>query len=189
MFRGTREVPDFDTPVQMAAGENNAFTNNDYTDFYMTLPKDNVETALWLESDRMTGLDISPQNLEIEKRVVIEEYKQPLPQPALRRHADAPARPGLPGTPLPLGNNRPCPRTHRRGFAGGGARLLPPLLPPLERHSLHLGRHRRGAHGSLWPKSGSPPSRIPRVRPIRFRRNLLRPSPGGWRSNATFRPR
>ncbi len=76
MFRGTREVPDFDTPVQMAAGENNAFTNNDYTDFYMTLPKDNVETALWLESDRMTGLDISPQNLEIEKRVVIEEYKQ-----------------------------------------------------------------------------------------------------------------
>ena len=56
MFRGTKAVPDFDTPVQMACGENNAFTNNDYTDFYITLPKDNIETALWLESDRMTGL-------------------------------------------------------------------------------------------------------------------------------------
>lgn len=55
MFRGTKAVPDFDTPVQMACGENNAFTNNDYTDFYITLPKDNIETALWLESDRMTG--------------------------------------------------------------------------------------------------------------------------------------
>ena len=76
MFRGTKAVPDFDTPVQMACGENNAFTNNDYTDFYITLPKDNIETALWLESDRMTGLDISQENLETEKRVVIEEYKQ-----------------------------------------------------------------------------------------------------------------
>ena len=76
MFRGTRDVPDFDLPVQMACGENNAFTNNDYTDFYITLPKDNVETAFWLEADRMTGLDISPEALETEKRVVIEEYKQ-----------------------------------------------------------------------------------------------------------------
>ena len=76
MFRGTRDVPDFDLPVQMAWGDNNAFTNNDYTDFYITLPKDNVETALWLESDRMEGLDITPEKLETEKRVVIEEYKQ-----------------------------------------------------------------------------------------------------------------
>jgi len=76
MFRSTRDVPVFDLPVQMACGDNNAFTNNDYTDFYMTLPKDNVETALWLEADRMTGLDISPEALETEKRVVIEEYKQ-----------------------------------------------------------------------------------------------------------------
>lgn len=76
MFRGTREVPNFDLPVQMASGENNAFTNNDYTDFYITLPKDNVETALWLESDRMTGLAITPEALETEKSVVIEEYKQ-----------------------------------------------------------------------------------------------------------------
>ncbi len=76
MFRGTRAVPDFDTPVQMACGENNAFTNNDYTDFYITLPKDNIETALWLESDRMTGLEITPEVLETEKRVVIEEFRQ-----------------------------------------------------------------------------------------------------------------
>lgn len=76
MFRGTREIPNFDLPVQMACGDNNAFTNNDYTDFYITLPKDNVETALWLESDRMEGLEITPGKLETEKRVVIEEFRQ-----------------------------------------------------------------------------------------------------------------
>ena len=64
MFRGTHNVPDFDTPVQMACGENNAFTNNDYTDFYITLPFDNIETALWLESDRMTGLNLSAEAVE-----------------------------------------------------------------------------------------------------------------------------
>ena len=76
MFRGTREVPNFDLPVQMASGDHNAFTNNDYTDFYITLPKDNLETALWLESDRMEGLDITPAKLEAEKKVVIEEFRQ-----------------------------------------------------------------------------------------------------------------
>ncbi len=76
MFRGTREVPDFDLPIQMAAGDNNAFTNNDYTDFYITLPKVNLETALWLESDRMEGLAITPEKLEAEKKVVIEEFRQ-----------------------------------------------------------------------------------------------------------------
>ena len=76
MFRGTREVPNFDLPVQMASGDNNAFTNHDYTDFYITLPKDNIETALWLESDRMEGLDITPAKFEAEKKVVIEEFRQ-----------------------------------------------------------------------------------------------------------------
>ncbi len=76
MFRGTELIPDFDTPVQMACGENNAFTNNDYTDFYITLPKDNVEVGLWLESDRMQGLCLTPEVLETEKRVVIEEFRQ-----------------------------------------------------------------------------------------------------------------
>ena len=76
MFRGTRSVENFDLPVQMASGDNNAFTNNDYTDFYMTLPAANIETALWLESDRIEGLDITPEKLETEKKVVIEEYRQ-----------------------------------------------------------------------------------------------------------------
>ncbi|MDE5694619.1 MAG: insulinase family protein, partial [Alistipes sp.] len=76
MFRGTREIPNFDLPVQMASGDNNAFTNNDYTDFYMTLPAANIETALWLESDRMEGLEITPEKLATEKKVVIEEYRQ-----------------------------------------------------------------------------------------------------------------
>jgi predicted Zn-dependent peptidase len=76
MFRGTRRVPHFDVPVQEAAGENNAFTNNDYTNYYITLPVTNVETALWLEADRMTGLAITPAALEAEKKVVIEEFNQ-----------------------------------------------------------------------------------------------------------------
>lgn len=76
MFRGTRRIPNFDAPVQMACGENNAFTNNDYTDYYITLPTPNIETAFWLESDRMTGLSLSRRKLETEKRVVIEEFNQ-----------------------------------------------------------------------------------------------------------------
>ena len=76
MFRGTHRHPDFDRPVQMASGDNNAFTNNDYTDFYITLPTANIETALWLESDRMGGLNITSEKLETEKKVVIEEYRQ-----------------------------------------------------------------------------------------------------------------
>ncbi len=76
MFRGTREVPVFDLPVQMASGDNNAFTNNDYTDFYITLPYENLETALWLESDRMEGLDITAEKLATEQKVVIEEFRQ-----------------------------------------------------------------------------------------------------------------
>lgn len=76
MFRGTHNVPDFDMPVQMACGENNAFTNNDYTDFYITLPKENLSTALWLESDRMRNLNLSHEACETEKMVVIDEFKQ-----------------------------------------------------------------------------------------------------------------
>ena len=76
MFRGTESVPDFDLPVQMACGENNAFTNNDYTNFYITLPKENIATAIWLESDRMRNLNISEEAYQAEKSVVIEEFKQ-----------------------------------------------------------------------------------------------------------------
>ncbi len=76
MFRGTAANPDFDTKVQMASGENNAFTNNDYTDYYITLPLVNIEIALEVEADRMRGLALTPQKLETEKLVVVEEFKQ-----------------------------------------------------------------------------------------------------------------
>ncbi|MBQ4280007.1 MAG: insulinase family protein [Rikenellaceae bacterium] len=76
MFSGSRNVPDFDTPVQLAGGENNAFTGNDYTDYYITLPGDNLETAFWLESDRMADLSFDPKGLEVQRKVVVEEFNQ-----------------------------------------------------------------------------------------------------------------
>ncbi len=76
MFGGSVNIPDFDMPVQMACGENNAFTNNDYTNYYITLPTDNIETAFWLESDRMLGLAFNEKSLEVQRKVVIEEFNQ-----------------------------------------------------------------------------------------------------------------
>jgi len=76
MFGGSENVPDFDLPLQLACGENNAFTNNDYTDYYMALPQDNIETAFWIESDRMNGLVINEHSLEVQRKVVIEEFNQ-----------------------------------------------------------------------------------------------------------------
>ena len=76
MFRGTEAVPSYDTPVQEVCGENNAFTSADYTNYYITTPKDNFETALWLEADRMMGLNITAEKLTVEKSVVIEEFNQ-----------------------------------------------------------------------------------------------------------------
>lgn len=76
MFGGSRNIKDFDIPLQKAGGENNAFTNNDFTNFYLTLPSQNIETGFWLESDRMLELDFSQEGLEIQQRVVIEEFKQ-----------------------------------------------------------------------------------------------------------------
>lgn len=76
MFRGTKRVPDFDLPVEEVCGENNAFTSADYTNYYITTPKENFETALWLEADRMMGLDITAEKLQVEKSVVIEEFNQ-----------------------------------------------------------------------------------------------------------------
>lgn len=76
MFGGSVNIPDYDTPLQMVGGENNAFTNNDITNYYLTLPSPNSETGFWLESDRMLGLDFSKKNLDTQKNVVIEEYKQ-----------------------------------------------------------------------------------------------------------------
>ena len=76
MFEGSDNVPAFDTPVMLAGGENNAFTNNDITNYYITLPSNNLEIALWLEADRMVGLDLSEGRLMTQKSVVTEEFRQ-----------------------------------------------------------------------------------------------------------------
>lgn len=76
MFGGSVNIPDYDTPLQMAGGENNAWTNNDITNYYLTVPRPNVETGFWLESDRMLALDFSEQSLEVQRGVVTEEFKQ-----------------------------------------------------------------------------------------------------------------
>jgi zinc protease len=76
MFGGSVNIPDYDGPLQLAGGENNAFTNNDITNYYLTLPASNIETGFWLESDRMFALDFSQSNLDTQKKVVIEEFNQ-----------------------------------------------------------------------------------------------------------------
>lgn len=76
MFGGSVNIPNFDSPLQEVGGENNAFTSNDITNYYITLPAENVETAFWLESDRMLGLAFSEHSLEVQRSVVIEEFKQ-----------------------------------------------------------------------------------------------------------------
>jgi zinc protease len=76
MFGGSVNIPDFDAPLQFAGGESNAFTSNDITNYYDILPANNIETALWLESDRMLSLAFTPKSLEVQRNVVIEEFKQ-----------------------------------------------------------------------------------------------------------------
>lgn len=76
MFGGSINIPNFDEPLQRVGGENNAFTNNDVTNYYITLPKENIETAFWLESDRMLSLAFTEKSLEVQRNVVIEEFRQ-----------------------------------------------------------------------------------------------------------------
>ncbi|WP_455591990.1 M16 family metallopeptidase [Bacteroides sp.] len=76
MFGGSVNIPDYDAPLQLAGGENNAWTNNDITNYYLTVPKQNVETGFWLESDRMLSLDFNERSLEVQRGVVMEEFKQ-----------------------------------------------------------------------------------------------------------------
>ncbi|MEA3446264.1 MAG: pitrilysin family protein [Bacteroidota bacterium] len=76
MFGGSANIPVYDRPLQKVGGENNAFTNNDITNYYITLPAENIETAFWLESDRMLSLAFSEKSLEVQRNVVIEEFKQ-----------------------------------------------------------------------------------------------------------------
>lgn len=76
MFTGSKNVADFDAILEEAGGENNAFTNNDITNFYQILPAQNIETAFWLESDRMKNLSFTEKGFKTQKSVVIEEFKE-----------------------------------------------------------------------------------------------------------------
>ncbi|MCW3074981.1 MAG: peptidase [Flaviaesturariibacter sp.] len=76
MFGGSLNIPEYDEPLQMAGGENNAYTTNDLTNYYIQLPAENLETAFWLESDRMLSLAFSPKSLEVQRKVVCEEFKE-----------------------------------------------------------------------------------------------------------------
>jgi hypothetical protein len=76
MFGGSKNIPTYDEPLQVAGGENNAFTTNDLTNYYCQLPAENLETAFWLESDRMLSLAFSKKSLEVQRKVVCEEFKE-----------------------------------------------------------------------------------------------------------------
>jgi zinc protease len=76
MFGGSVNIPSYDEPLQRVGGENNAFTNTDITNYYLTVPASNLETGFWLESDRMLSLSFDPKVLEVQRKVVIEEFKQ-----------------------------------------------------------------------------------------------------------------
>ena len=76
MFGGSVNVPEYDEPLQMAGGDNNAYTTNDLTNYYIQLPSENLETAFWLESDRMLSLAFDEKSLEVQRKVVIEEFKE-----------------------------------------------------------------------------------------------------------------
>ena len=76
MFGGSAHAPDYDDPIQLAGGENNAFTNNDLTNFHVSIPAVNLDTALWLEADRMANLTIAEDTLDVQRKVVVEEFKE-----------------------------------------------------------------------------------------------------------------
>jgi zinc protease len=76
MFGGSKNIPVYDEPLQMAGGENNAYTTNDLTNYYCQLPAENIETAFWLESDRMLSLAFSKKSLDVQRKVVSEEFKE-----------------------------------------------------------------------------------------------------------------
>ncbi|MEP7279014.1 MAG: pitrilysin family protein [Bacteroidota bacterium] len=76
MFGGSVHIPSYDEPLQLAGGENNAYTTNDLTNYYCQLPAENIETAFWLESDRMLSLAFSKKSLDVQRKVVIEEFKE-----------------------------------------------------------------------------------------------------------------
>ncbi|MEJ7736269.1 MAG: pitrilysin family protein [Chitinophagaceae bacterium] len=76
MFGGSVNIPNYDEPLQLAGGENNAYTTNDFTNYYCQLPAENIETAFWLESDRMLSLAFNEKSLDVQRKVVCEEFKE-----------------------------------------------------------------------------------------------------------------
>lgn len=76
MFGGSSNIPAYDTPLQQVGGDNNAYTTTDVTNYYCALPAVNLETAFWLESDRMLGLAFNEKSLEVQRKVVVEEFKE-----------------------------------------------------------------------------------------------------------------
>src|SRR6476619_2194048 len=76
MFGGSIHIPSYDEPLQMAGGDNNAYTTNDLTNYYIQIPAENIETAFWLESDRMLSLAFSKKSLDVQRKVVSEEFKE-----------------------------------------------------------------------------------------------------------------
>jgi zinc protease len=76
MFGGSLHIEEYDEPLQMAGGENNAYTTNDLTNYYIQLPSENIETAFWLESDRMLSLAFNEKSLDVQRKVVCEEFKE-----------------------------------------------------------------------------------------------------------------
>ena len=76
MFGGSINIPSYDEPLQMAGGENNAYTTSDLTNYYIQLPAENIETAFWLESDRMLSLAFDEKSLDVQRKVVSEEFKE-----------------------------------------------------------------------------------------------------------------
>ena len=76
MFEGTKNIPSFDEPLEKAGGENNAYTTNDVTCYYISLPRHNAELAFWMESDRMCNITFEKSKVDVQRQVVMEEFKQ-----------------------------------------------------------------------------------------------------------------
>ena len=85
MFAGSENVPIFDKEVEEAGGQNNAFTNNEFTNYYLVMPSENIETAFWLESDRMRALTIDEKSLSVQRGVVVEEFGIGFPPQAWKK--------------------------------------------------------------------------------------------------------
>lgn len=138
MFGGSTHIEDYDKHVQLAGGESNAYTTNDLTNYYITIPASNIETALWLESDRMAGLNLSPSSLDIQKHVVIEEFKQ--------RYLNNPygdlwlkLRPlAYKVHPYRWATNRSIAGTYRKGNSGRCRGFFPAILCTRQRNRQHL---------------------------------------------------